>query len=66
MVIHAPKLSTSEEPLTERIEKFIHDLTVVSHKHGIGISESPALFLLERDDFALRYGCDDQSRLILT
>ena len=46
-------------------EAFVRDLAELSHKHGIGIAGDPLLFLLELDDFALRYDCDAESRLRL-
>ena len=48
-----------------QLQEFLRDLTALSHRHGIGITGSPTLFLLERDDFALGYGCDEKSKLTL-
>lgn len=49
----------------ERTEEFLHELAALSHKYGVGIAGSPTLFMLERDDYALAYACDDESNLIL-
>ncbi len=66
MATRALKLVASETPsASERTEAFVRELTDLSHKYGIAIAGSPALFLLDRDDFALAYDCDDGSRLIL-
>ncbi len=66
MATRALKLVASEAPsVSERTEAFVRELTDLSHKYGIGITGSPVLFLLVRDDFALAYDCDDQSKLIL-
>lgn len=66
MATRVLKLVESETPsVSERTEAFVRELTDLSHKYGIGITGSPALFLLDRDDFALAYDCDDQSKLIL-
>ena len=66
MATRALKLVASEAPsVSERTEAFVRELADLSHKYGIGITGAPALFLLDRDDFALTYDCDDQSKLIL-
>jgi len=44
---------------------FLSELTNISHKHGIAISGEPETFLMERDDYAYSYACDDSSRLVL-
>lgn len=49
----------------DQTEAFLQELTDLSHKYGIGITGSPTLFIVERDDFALAYGCDDESNLTL-
>ena len=66
MATRALKLIAVETPsVSERTEAFVRELTDLSHKYGIGITGSPVLFLLDRDDFALAYDCDDRSKLIL-
>lgn len=66
MATHALKLVTNDPTsVSDQTEAFVCELTELSHKHGIGIAGSPELFLLERDDFALTYECDDQSKLVL-
>ncbi len=66
MATSALKLVASETPsVSEQTEAFVRELTELSHKHRIGITGSPDLFLLDRDDFALAYDCDDKSKLIL-
>ena len=48
-----------------QVQNFLHELATLSHKHGVGIAGSPTLFLLERDDYALAYACDDESKLVV-
>lgn len=47
----------------EKLRAFLDELTELSHKHGLGITGYPALFVLEADDTERRYSCDDDSQL---
>ncbi len=51
--------------LADQTEAFLHELTDLSHKYGLAIAGMPTLFMLERDDMALAYGCDAESKLTL-
>jgi len=52
--------------ILQQTEIFIRELTSISHKHGVGIAGAPVLFVMDKDDFALSYDCDDKSNLMLT
>lgn len=45
----------------EQIQAFLDELTVLSHKHGLGINADADLFELEDDDAERRYHCDENS-----
>ena len=66
MATRALKLVSNESPSDAgQSEAFARELSALSHKYGIGIAGSPSLFVLEQDDFALTYACDEESRLTL-
>ena len=47
----------------EKLQQFVSELTALSHKYGLGITDEPHLFVLESDDASRRYSCDQESRL---
>lgn len=64
MKANLAKEATLEKP-SVATERFLTDLAEISHRHGLGVAGDPVLFVLEPDDAALRYECDEESRLIL-
>lgn len=56
-------------PRAERAEAgdldgFLAALTDLSRTYGLGISNAPELFLMEREDHAFAYRCDADGRLV--
>ena len=56
----APQIETEE-----RTKVFLDELTKLSTKHGIGITEGAVLFVLEKEDYDSRYRIDHESNLSL-
>ena len=46
-------------------DDFLLELSQLGRKHGLGITGSAVLFVLERDDYAFDYSVDAESRLFL-
>lgn len=46
--------------------EFLAALTELSRQYGIGIAGEPVLYLVEEEDRAFVYECDEQSNLTLT
>ena len=51
---------------TDRARAFAHELTMLTHKHGIGVTGDPVLFVLEKDDGNLAYSVNKESKLAIT
>lgn len=58
--------AAKEEVVVEEhpnLAAFLTDLTDLTHKHQIAVAGEPVLIVLEREDYALQYGCDTDGRL---
>ena len=42
---------------------FLSDLTRISVKHRLGISDDAELFIMEAEDLCFSYACDEDGRL---
>lgn len=49
----------------QRTDQFGFELSELGRKHGIGIASSPALILLDREDYLFDYSVGDESELRL-
>ena len=53
------------ETKSDSLELFLRELTEISLRHGLAITGSPVLFVMEPEDRAFSYRCDDESKLSL-
>lgn len=53
---------TAEAP---SLDRFLVQLTELSRQHGVAIADMPHVYLMEKDDYAFSYACDDDGRLTL-
>ena len=49
----------------DQTASFLSELSSLSAKYGIAITGEPVLFVMEREDHALSYRADEESRLSL-
>lgn len=55
--------NTETNQMEEKATRFLLDLTRLSLLHGVGITGSPELFIMESDDYERSYKIDGQSKL---
>lgn len=56
---------TGHQVRRANLDRFLSELTRVSHDCGIGIVGQPELVVLEREDYLFSYTADNDSRLVL-
>lgn len=55
-----------ETPQSEPdVDAFAAELSELSRRYGIAITDTPRIFFMEKDDYVFSYGCDDEGRLTL-
>lgn len=64
---HDRKIRVAAETKSDadKASDFARELTEITHKHGVGITGEPVLFMLEKDDASLSYDVDGESHLTL-
>ena len=50
----------------DKLEVFLSKLTTLSRDTGIAIAQPSDLFLMEPEDYAFAYICDEEGRLTLS